>query len=79
MSLEDLLVITIGIFLVIAYLVMKWCERNTYVLGVGWAIKRKVYLWHQNKKKSRLRCARPEDGKCKSMQCYRSTEMEKNQ
>lgn len=55
MILEDFLVITIGIFLVIALLVMRWCERNTYVLGIGWAIKRKIYLWCQSKKKSRLR------------------------
>ena len=56
MTLEYFLVITIGIFLVIAQLVMRWCEKNTYVLGIGWAIKRKIYLWRQNKmKKSRLR------------------------
>ena len=49
MTLEEILVITIGIFLVIALLVMRWCERNTYVLGIGWAIKRKIHCWRKYK------------------------------
>lgn len=31
MTLEEILVIMIGIFLVIAQLVMWWCQRNVYV------------------------------------------------
>ena len=48
MTLEEFLIIGISIFLAIAYLIMKWCEKNTYVLGIGWAIKHKIYLWCQN-------------------------------
>ena len=55
MTLEEILVIITFIYLFVALLVMRWCERNTYVLGIGWAIKRKINLWRQNKKKSRLR------------------------
>lgn len=48
MTLEEFLIIGISIFLAIAYLIMKLYEKNTYVLGIGWAIKHKIYLWCQN-------------------------------
>lgn len=31
MTVEDFLVITISIFLIIAYLVMRWCQNNVYI------------------------------------------------
>lgn len=42
MTLEEMIAIVCGIWCIVCLVGMAWCRKNTYILGIGWAIKNKI-------------------------------------
>lgn len=49
MTIEEFLGIFCAIWCIVCLVCMAWCRKNTYVLGIGWAIKNSYKKYKEQK------------------------------
>lgn len=76
MTFEDLVTIAGFILLIVCHIGYRHSFKHVYLKYKEQKVGGRTKRW---KRKSRPRVCRPQDGRCKFMQCYCSTEKELNQ